>query len=119
MPWIGQVTVQRTLENVWRAADAWLVGYYLLTPDHLHLFCAPRDLRFTIEAWVKFWKSEFSRAHLDQLWAWQRGGFHHRIRSAQEFHEKWVYVQENPIRKGLVTRPEDWPYQGTIHEVRW
>jgi len=119
VPWIGQSAVHRSLESIWRAADAWLVGYYLLMPDHLHLFCAPRDLRFTIEQWVKFWKSEFSRAHLDQPWAWQRSGFHHRIRSAQEFHEKWVYVQENPVRKGLVTRPEDWPFQGTVHEVRW
>jgi hypothetical protein len=43
VPWIAQ----RSLETIWRAADAWLVGYFMLMPDHLHLFCAPRDLRFT------------------------------------------------------------------------
>lgn len=24
-----------------------------------------------------------------------------------------------PVRLGLVEKPEDWPYQGEIHELRW
>ena len=79
-PWIAQRAVQESLEEIWRKADAWLVGSYLLMPDHLHLFCAPRDLHFTIEQWLTFWKREFSRKHLTENWAWQRNGFHHRLR---------------------------------------
>ena len=30
-------------------------------PDHLHLFCAPRDLNFTLDAWVTYWKSQFKK----------------------------------------------------------
>jgi hypothetical protein len=56
---------------------------------------------------------------VDQPWAWQRSGFHHRLRHARQYEEKWAYVRENPLRKQLVTRPEDWPYQGTIHPLRW
>ena len=117
--WLSQPKVQTSLETIWRAADAWLVGYYLLMPDHLHLFCAPQNLAFTIEQWMSYWKSQFSRAHLDEPWAWQRSGFHHRLRHADEYHVKWNYVRENPIRKGLVTRSEDWPCQGVIHDLRW
>src|SRR2546423_1748375 len=62
IPWIGQPNVQARLEEIWRgAATAWRVGYFLLMPDHLHLFCAPYDLHFGIDKWVTFWKREFSR----------------------------------------------------------
>jgi putative transposase len=30
-------------------ATAWYVGHYLIMPDHLHFFCAPRDLHFGID----------------------------------------------------------------------
>ena len=119
VPWLAQQVVHGSLRSIWREADAWLVGDYVLMPDHLHLFCAPRDLAFTIEQWLTFWKSCFSRRHVDQPWAWQRSGFHHRLRDARDYEEKWTYVRENPLRKQLVTHPEDWPYQGTIHALKW
>ena len=119
VPWLAQPVVHASLREIWREADAWLVGDYVLMPDHLHLFCAPRDLSFTLERWLAYWKRRFSRRHVDQPWAWQRSGFHHRLRYARQRQEKWAYMRENPLRKLLVTRPEDWPYQGTIHELRW
>jgi REP element-mobilizing transposase RayT len=27
--------------EAWRDADHWLVGRYIIVPDHIHLFCAP------------------------------------------------------------------------------
>jgi putative transposase len=119
VPWLAQKPVQTSLEEIWRKADAWLVGYYLLMPDHLHLFCAPRDLRFTVERWITFWKREFSRAHPDEIWEWQRNAYHHRLRHAREYQEKWQYVLENPVRQGLVKDVTEWPYSGMIHQLRW
>ena len=119
IPWLAQPLVHGSLKEIWRSADAWLVGAYVLMPDHLHLFCAPRDLAFTIEKWTAYWKSRFSRRHVDQSWTWQRACFHHRLRDARQYAEKLAYVRENPLRKKLVVRPEDWPYQGKIHELRW
>jgi len=48
-PWLAQPLVHECLCEAWRQAQAWLVGYYLLMPDHLHLFCAPRDLTVTLD----------------------------------------------------------------------
>jgi putative transposase len=31
------------LVQAWTEADAWLVGAYVIMPDHIHLFCAPRN----------------------------------------------------------------------------
>jgi putative transposase len=117
VPWLAQRTAQQSLEEVWRQADAWLVIEYLLMPDHLHLFCSPRDLKFTLEAWVRYWKSQFRRLHLDEPWDWQRDFWDTRMRDANQYHDKWIYVQENPVRKGLVAKMDDWPYKGRVHEL--
>src|SRR5262245_39974941 len=59
-PWMTNPTVMTSLVGIWREnATAWLVGDFLLMPDHLHLFCGLCDLRFSLERWVKFWKSQF------------------------------------------------------------
>lgn len=120
VPWMEVAQVQDSLAKLWREeATAWLTGYYLLMPDHLHFFCAPRDLHFGIDQWIEFWKRQFSRRHLDQSWAWQRKSFHHRLRDRKEYEEKLIYVRENPLRKALVTQLDEWPYQGRIHDLRW
>jgi REP element-mobilizing transposase RayT len=45
---------------------------------------------------------------------WQPGFFDHLIRNDESYGEKWNYVRENPVRAGLVTNADDWPYQGEI-----
>ena len=117
--WLAQPSVQRALHGIWEhQATAWLVSDYLLMPDHLHLFCAPHDLKFSIERWIGFWKDRFAKTHPD-MGAFQPGGFHHRLRSGESYAQKWQYERENPVRAGLAARPEDWPYFGRVHEIRW
>ena len=115
--WLAQASVQRALHDIWkRTATAWLVSDYLLMPDHLHLFCAPHDLKFTIEHWMAFWKDRFAKIHPD-VGRFQIGGFHHRLRNDESYSQKWQYVRENPVRQNLVKRPEDWPYFGRVHDI--
>ena len=45
---------------------------------------------------------------------WQREFFDHVLRASESYSEKWNYVFENPVRAGLVTRADDWPYAGEI-----
>jgi len=106
------------LHSIWEhTATAWLVSDYLLMPDHLHLFCAPRDLKFTIERWMGFWKDQLAKSQPD-AGIFQAGGFHHRLRDSESYSQKWQYVRENPVRHKLVERPEDWPYFGRVHDIR-
>jgi hypothetical protein len=49
---------------------------------------------------------------------WQKGFFDHVMRSEESYFEKWLYVAENPVRKHLVPRPDDWPYQGEIYPLQ-
>ena len=136
--WLAQPAVQRALHEIWEhTATAWLVSDYLLMPDHLHLFCAPRDAQFTIERWIGFWKDQLAKKLRGQGGAavinlggaaappyqsvgkFQAGGFHRRMRDGESYAQKWQYVRENPVRAKLVARPEDWSYFGRVHELQW
>jgi putative transposase len=118
-PWLASAAFHHALHELWlHRATAWLVSDYLLMPDHLHLFCAPADLRFSIERWIAFWKDQLAKRRAD-AGRFQEGGFHHRLRHDESYTEKWWYVRMNPVRRGLVERPEDWPYQGRVHKIRW
>src|SRR5580693_1602309 len=77
-PSLNNPEAHRCLCDTWQAVTAWLVGDYLLMPDHLHAFCAPRDLSFTIEEWNTFWKRDFRRRHGQENWRFQSRGWHHR-----------------------------------------
>ena len=117
--WLANETARELLHRSWSEATAWVVGDYLLMPDHLHLFCAPRDLSFTIETWIAYWKREFSLKHKRAEWKFQSRGWHHRLRDGESYSQKWLYVQENPFRKGLVKHVEDWPFKGKVFDLVW
>jgi putative transposase len=118
-PWLADESVHQSLRHAWQSAETWLVGYYLVMPDHVHLFCAPRDLNVTIEAWVTFWKRQFRRLHQDASFRWQTREFHHRLRRDDNYSEKCIYVRENPVRKKLVKDADSWPYQGMMNALLW
>jgi REP element-mobilizing transposase RayT len=112
--------------EVWRHAErlyGWRVGRYVLMPDHVHFFCAPFRDRHRLSTFVAKWKEwaakHASRRHALTVPFWQDGFFDHVLRSEESYEVKWQYVLENPVRAGLVAKPEDWPYQGEIHKLRW
>ena len=118
-PWLAQPQAQALLREVWREAAAWSVGFYLLMPDHLHLFCAPHDPVMPLNRWVSYWKRRFTQRAGHPEWVWQAHHWDTRLRRNEHYGDKWRYVAANPVRKGLVTRAEDWPYQGVLNELRW
>jgi REP element-mobilizing transposase RayT len=79
-----------------------------------------RRLSFLSE-WMKSLKNTLSKT-LRQTNVpsphWQKDFFDHVIRSEESYSEKWLYVAQNPVRKKLVKRPEDWPFQGEIYPLQ-
>jgi len=50
------------LENAWNTAETWLVGRFVIMPDHIHLFCAPATIPpEALEQWVRYWKNVASK----------------------------------------------------------
>jgi len=99
-----------------------LVGRYVLMPDHLHLFVCipPGDMRLSM--WMKSLKNTLSkhwRTGNIEAPHWQKGFFDHLLRSGESHAEKWKYVRENPVRAGIVSKAEAWPYAGYILPDSW
>lgn len=118
-PWLASEPVRKKLEQVWREADAWLVGFFLLMPDHLHLFCAPHKTEFPLQQWVSHWKRKFTCLHLPGAGGWQRNFWDTRLRRSESYADKWRYVQENPVKEKLAATPECWPHQGMLNVLPW
>jgi REP element-mobilizing transposase RayT len=91
------------------------VGRYVIMPDHVHLFVRGPD-DFQLGPWVGMLKQALANhiALPKTSLIWQRGFFDHVLRNDESYGNKWNYVQDNPIRAGLVSNPEEWPYSGEI-----
>jgi REP-associated tyrosine transposase len=97
-----------------------LVGRYVLMPDHVHCFAGFRPDSLSVSRWIQSLKVKLAEVLLKNGCSapyWQKGFFDHVLRSAESYAEKWEYVRLNPVRAGLVERPEDWPYQGEIQRL--
>jgi REP element-mobilizing transposase RayT len=96
----------------------WNVLAAVLMPDHLHVILSPTDARNAklgnLSAALKRW----IRRELNASWDWQAGCFDRLLRSDESLHEKWLYVEENPVRAGLVQHAAGWPYQIGLDETK-
>lgn len=50
---------------------------------------------------------------------WQRHFWDTQLRREENYAEKWHYVNENPVRGGLVDRAAEWPYRGELNILAW
>ncbi|MDF7807029.1 cobyric acid synthase [Pontiellaceae bacterium B12219] len=122
------------LRKAWKTADTWLVGKYMIMPDHIHLFCSPRDREVSLNTWVSYWKSLISRSlrghgilssvspggtgpSSSQLF--QRDFWDTQLRRGEHYSEKWAYVRDNPVRAKFVATAENWPFQGELNTLIW
>jgi REP element-mobilizing transposase RayT len=80
-------------------------------PDHLHAIVSPtRDREAKVGNFsgaLKRWIRKEVRAS----WKGEPGCFDRLLRSDESLHEKWLYLEQNPVSAGLVKNSKDWPYR--------
>jgi len=76
-------------------------------PDHLHALVSFPPSGKPIRSIVSKWK-EWTAKQLGI--AWQSDFFEHRLRHDESRRQKADYILENPVRRNLIARPEDWPF---------
>ncbi len=198
---LADKAVQDCIVAAWKAAADWLVGRYVIMPDHIHFFCAPATYPPPdFHRWMKQWKAQVSRSFPIGLRAgrahgrvalvateapadtshgrvalvatgngadtahgrvalvaagngadaaatsaalpptddaaatsaalpnvplsrppplFQRDCWDRQLRTGESYVQKWEYVRNNPVRKGLVAHADEWPYQGQVNVLEW
>ena len=97
------------------AVFGFAVPAYCFMPDHLHLVITATTDASDFQRFMSNWKQrsgyEFKRRTRQPLW--QESYFDHVLRDDDETKTAVKYVLENPVRKGMVTGFEDYPYSGS------
>jgi putative transposase len=109
-----------------RVNHPFIIHGWVVLPDHLHCVIElPQDDDDFAIRW-KLIKSNFSRGIEKTEWRsavrerrgergiWQRRFWEHLIRDERDFQAHMDYVHINPVKHGLVSRVQDWPYS-TFH----
>lgn len=108
--------VRTTLRERPVQIDAWVV-----LPDHMHCVWTLPESDADYENRWRVIKARFSRsmAHTPRRTSharrrehglWQRRYWEHHIRDQFDWEHHVAYCWTNPVKHGLVSRPEDWPH---------
>jgi putative transposase len=98
--------------------SAYLVHEFVIMPDHFHIMLTPKT---SLEKAVQFIKGGFSYRAKKELGSnmevWQKGFSDHRIRDAGDYLRHVDYIRQNPVRKKLCERPEEYPYSSAAVDI--
>ena len=97
----------------YRAKGKYELHEFVVMSNHMHLLLTPApDL--TLERVMQFVKGGYSHRAGQQLGpslgVWARGYVDHRVRDLQDYQSHRDYIHHNPVRRGLVSSPEKFPY---------
>lgn len=119
-----------SLENA-RRKHGFLIWAYVVMPEHVHLVVPPRGVKVaailksikqpTTQKSVRYLKRDDPDKLLQMVSGMKRGlspyslwqgggGFDRNLKSSKEIWDVIDYIHMNPVRRGLVEKPEDWPW---------
>jgi len=89
------------------ARHIWYAYLFLVMPDHVHALLSFPPSGKPFHCIVSEWKGWTAKKLGIN---WQSDFFEHRLRHDESRRQKGDYILNNPVRAGLVQRPQDWPY---------
>lgn len=105
-----------------RYAYLYTLWAYVVMANHVHIFLKPKG-EATLERITKFLKGFTAREANFRLGRtgqkfWQDESFDHWSRDRDEFIRIVKYIENNPVKAGLVKNPEDWPWSSAAERRR-
>ena len=83
-------------------------------PEHVHLLVGEPAVKSLAVA-LQVLKQQTSLKLKGQTHLWQRRYYDFNVWNHDKTVEKLKYMHRNPVRRGLVTKPEDWPWSSYRH----
>lgn len=95
----------------YRVRGRYLLHEFVVMPDHFHLLISPRE---SLERAIQLIKGGFSFRAKRELGfpheIWQPSFYDRRVRDAGEYFAFREYIRQNPRKRRLTIRAEDYPY---------
>lgn len=113
--------------SIWHERTARFIVYaYVVMPDHVHMLLQPTKGNISqILQSLKLHSSLEINRHLNKshsgesafaamddygMFLWQKGFYDHVIRDDRDFRNHVEYIRHNPVKAGLVEKPEEYPF---------
>ncbi len=96
------------------------VFIYCLMPDHLHYLVSPKIDGISVLKFTDQYKGKATNRSWTAGWSgklFQPRCYDHIVREQEDLYKIAEYILNNPVRKELVTRPEDWPWSGHMNPL--
>ena len=129
--WLRESTiadmVQDSLLN--RYGHLYRLWAYAVMPNHVHVLLRPKPLSASpdlltplsvITKRLKGYTAREANRILERtgLTFWQKESFDHWPRDENEFYRIVAYIENNPVKAGLVERPSDWFWSSAAERKR-
>jgi putative transposase len=97
-----------------QSADIDIIVYCFM-PDHVHLIADARAASWPLPRFMKQAKqlSGFHGRRVIDARVWQPGYFDRVLGVTEDVRVAIAYVLNNPVRRGLVASPGDYPFSGS------
>ncbi len=91
---------------------------YCIMPDHLHILLSlTEDYHKSLQNWVSAFKRYTTRV-VNELFGikplWQKNFYDHVVRKEESLLKIAEYIVNNPVRKGIVSEWEEYPYSKIV-----
>ncbi len=105
---------ERELERVRRWYRSYITGYVVM-PEHVHLLISEPE-HSELSVVIQMLKQITSRKLKTQSMArfWQIRYYDFPVWSEKKRIEKLRYIHRNPVKRGLVAKPEDWRWSSFL-----
>jgi putative transposase len=100
--------LERTILD-YRSQGRFLLHAFVIMPDHFHALITPAP-DVSLEKAMQFIKGGFSFRLKGKLGVWMRSFNESQIMCAEKFASCVRYIEENPVRRGLVSTPEGFQF---------
>lgn len=114
--WLTEPDVAQVIEaafSEYEAQGVWKLHAYVVMPNHLHWFFSPgnRSMSQAVRGFKRFTGRECNVVlRREGKRFWEVEWFDHWSRGSRESERIVSYIRSNPVKAGLVKRPEDWPH---------
>jgi putative transposase len=95
------------LERTRELYDFHILGYVVM-PDHVHLLVS-EPAKVPLSQAIQILKQRFSKTRPESE-VWESRYYDFNVKTEDKRAEKLQYIHQNPVRRGLVTNPADYPW---------